>query len=78
MAKEYQSTGFPLDDLIDSCEEAEESLEDSWEKEQKKKDEAALKLKAAYLAKQFNLSEEEVFKSLADYAKAAKLMSRGV
>ena len=79
MPKEYKSTGFPLDDLIDAAEDVDAPIsEESWEKTQRKKDEAALKLKASYLAKQFNLSEDEVFKSLQDYAKAACLMSRGV
>lgn len=78
MPKEYKSTGFPLDDLIDAASDESVPPEDDWEKAQRKKDDASLKLKAAYLAKQFNLTEDEVFKSLQDYSKAAHLMSRGV
>lgn len=72
-----ESSGFPLDDLIDEATGSDEPRDD-WEREQQKKDDAALRLKARYLAKEFSLEEDAVFKSLKAYAKTACLMSRGV
>lgn len=73
-----ESSGFPLDDLIDEATGTESAPQDDWEREQRKKDDAALRLKARYLAKEFSLDEDAVFKSLQAYAKTACLMSRGV
>lgn len=72
-----ESSGFPLDDLIDEA-TGSDGPSDDWEREQRKKDDAALRLKARYLAKEFSLEEDAVFKSLQAYAKTACLMSRGV
>lgn len=74
--KEYESSGFPLDDLIAEAESIEVP-EDSWERQHEAEMSAARKLKAKYLAQRLGVEEDATLKALEDYEKAAKLIARG-